>query len=73
MILLIFFFRYLISRGYGHPQDKDSGGSDDDMSDEGPDDMLPSTSRDRLDASGMYLISINLSIDFRFISSFKDI
>merc|ERR1719244_473004 len=44
--------RYLISRGYGHPQDKDSGGSDDDMSDEGPDDMLPSTSRDRLDASG---------------------
>ena len=25
------------------------------MSDEGPDDMLPSTSRDRLDASGMYL------------------
>ena len=45
-------FRYLISRGYGHPQDKDSGGSDDDMSDEGPDDMLPSTSRDRLDASG---------------------
>ena len=44
--------RYLISRGYGHPQDKDSGGSDDDMSDEGPDDMLPSTSRDRLDGSG---------------------
>ena len=24
--------RYLISRGYGHPQDKDSGGSDDEMS-----------------------------------------
>ena len=44
--------RYLISRGYGHPQDKDSGGSDDDMSDEGPDDMLPSTSRDRIDTSG---------------------
>ena len=43
------------------------------MSDEGPDDMLPSTSRDRLDASGMYLISINLSIRFRFIGSFKDI
>ena len=42
----------MISRGYGHPQDKDSGGSDDDMSDEGPDDMLPSTSRDRLDGSG---------------------
>ena len=50
--MIFFFFRYLISRGYGHPQDKDSGGSDDDMSDEGPDDMLPSTSRDRLDASG---------------------
>ena len=63
-----FLFRYLISRGYGHPQDKDSGGSDDDMSDEGPDDMLPSTSRDRLDASGMYLTSINLSIGVRFIS-----
>ena len=44
--------RYLISRGYGHPQDKDSGGSDDDMSDEGADDLLPSTSRDRLDSSG---------------------
>lgn len=44
--------RYLISRGYGHPQDKDSGGSDDDMSDEGTDDMLPSTSRERSDASG---------------------
>lgn len=35
--------RYLISRGYGCPQDKDSGGSeeeeddDDDMSDEGTD------------------------------------
>ena len=39
-------FRYLISRGYGHPQDKDSGGSDDEMSDEGTDDMLPSTSRE---------------------------
>ena len=46
----------MISRGYGHPQDKDSGGSDDDMSDEGPDDMLPSTSRDRLDASGMIFV-----------------
>ena len=68
MILLIFFFRYLISRGYGHPQDKDSGGSDDDMSDEGPDDMLPSTSRDRLDASGMYLISITLNIFVRFLN-----
>lgn len=44
------FCSYLVSRGYGHPQDKDSG-SDDDMSDEGADDMLPSTSRDRLDAS----------------------
>ena len=43
--------RYLISRGYGHPQDKDS--DDDDMSDEGADDLLPSTSRaDRLDTSG---------------------
>ena len=68
MILLILFFRYLISRGYGHPQDKDSGGSDDDMSDEGPDDMLPSTSRDRLDASGMYLISITLNIFVRFLN-----
>ena len=67
-IIIAFFFRYLISRGYGHPQDKDSGGSDDDMSDEGPDDMLPSTSRDRLDASGMYLASINLSICVRFLS-----
>ncbi|XP_040569275.1 E3 ubiquitin-protein ligase TRIP12 [Lepeophtheirus salmonis] len=38
--------RYLISRGYGYHQDKDSGGSDDDeMSDEGADDTLPSTSR----------------------------
>ena len=38
--------RYLISRGYGHPQDKDSGGSDDEMSDDGTDDMLPSTTRE---------------------------
>ncbi len=44
-------FRYLISRGYGHPQDKDSAGSeDDDMSDEGTDDLLPSGSRERHDA-----------------------
>ena len=42
----------MLSRGYGHPQDKESGGSDDDMSDEGAsDDMLPSTSRERLDAA----------------------
>ena len=67
-LLFFLFFRYLISRGYGHPQDKDSGGSDDDMSDEGPDDMLPSTSRDRLDASGMYLISITLNIFVRFLN-----
>ena len=38
------------------------------MSDEGPDDMLPSTSRDRLDASGMYLISITLNLAVRFLS-----
>ena len=38
--------RYLISRGYGHPQDKDSGGSDDEMSDDGTDDMLPATTRE---------------------------
>ena len=38
------------------------------MSDEGPDDMLPSTSRDRLDASGMYLISITLNVVVRFLS-----
>ena len=38
------------------------------MSDEGPDDMLPSTSRDRLDASGMYLISITLNIFVRFLN-----
>jgi hypothetical protein len=31
----------LISRGYGQTQDKDSGGYDDDMSDEGTDDTLP--------------------------------
>ena len=62
--MIFFFFRYLISRGYGHPQDKDSGGSDDDMSDEGPDDMLPSTSRDRLDASGRYLSCGRVIRDF---------
>merc|ERR1719288_327429 len=38
--------RYLISRGYGHPQDKDSGGSDDEMSDDGTDDMFPSSTRE---------------------------
>ena len=38
------------------------------MSDEGPDDMLPSTSRDRLDASGMYLISITLNIFVRCLN-----
>eukprot|EP00095_Tigriopus_kingsejongensis_P008879 maker-scaffold15_size728074-snap-gene-6.27 protein:Tk08879 transcript:maker-scaffold15_size728074-snap-gene-6.27-mRNA-1 annotation:"e3 ubiquitin-protein ligase trip12 isoform x2" len=44
--------RYLITRGYGYPQDKDSGGSDDDMSDDGaPEDMLPSSSRERMDAA----------------------
>ena len=47
-----YLFRYLISRGYGQPQDKDSGGSDDDMSDEGTDDTLPSTLRERMDGPG---------------------
>lgn len=37
--------RYLISRGYGQPHDKDSGGSDDDMSDECTDDTLPGSGR----------------------------
>ena len=38
----------MIKRGYGQPREKDSGGSDDDMSDEGTDtDTLPSTSRER--------------------------
>ncbi len=41
--MFFFFVRYLISRGYGHPQDRDSG-SDDDMSDGDGDDMLASTS-----------------------------
>jgi len=36
--------KYLLSRGYGQPQEKDSGGSDDDMSDEGGDDLLPTAS-----------------------------
>lgn len=44
--------RYLISRGYGQPQDKDSGGSDDDMSDDGGDDTLQGTLRERVDGPG---------------------
>ena len=51
-ISLILNSRYLISRGYGQPQDKDSGGSDDDMSDEGTDDTLPSSLRERMDGPG---------------------
>merc|ERR1719186_823686 len=39
--------RYLVSRGYGRPSDKDSGSDDDDMSDDGPDDTLNNTGRDR--------------------------
>ncbi len=39
--------RYLLSRGYGHTQDKDSGGSDDDMSDDGTDDTVASNSQNR--------------------------
>lgn len=40
--------RYLVTRGYGKPSDKDSGSDDDDMSDdEGPSDTLSNTTRDR--------------------------
>lgn len=39
--------RYLVTRGYGKPSDKDSGSDDDDMSDDGPDDTLNNTSRDK--------------------------
>ncbi|XP_023345840.1 E3 ubiquitin-protein ligase TRIP12 [Eurytemora carolleeae] len=39
--------RYLVTRGYGKPSDRDSGSDDDDMSDEGTDDTLNNTSRER--------------------------
>lgn len=39
--------RYLVTRGYGKPSDKDSGSDDDDMSDDGPDDTLNNTSREK--------------------------
>merc|ERR1719228_2063889 len=39
--------RYLVTRGYGKPSDKDSGSDDDDMSDDGPDDTLNNTARDK--------------------------
>merc|ERR1719308_24543 len=39
--------RYLVTRGYGKPSDKDSGSEDDEMSDDGPDDTLNNTSRDK--------------------------
>ena len=70
-ITLNIFFRFLnrVSRIY-----KSGVGRQLVMSDEGSDDMLPSTSRDCLDASGIYLISITLNIFLRFLNkSFKDI
>jgi E3 ubiquitin-protein ligase TRIP12 len=40
--------RYLVTRGYGKPSDKDSGSDDDDMSDEGgSEDTLGNTNRER--------------------------
>jgi len=39
--------RYLVTRGYGKPSDKDSGSDDDDMSDEGSEDTLNNTNRER--------------------------
>jgi len=39
--------RYLVTRGYGKPSDKDSGSDDDDMSDEGSEDTLANSHRER--------------------------
>merc|ERR1712083_316925 len=39
--------RYLVTRGYGKPSDKDSGSDDDDMSDDGPAATLINTARDK--------------------------
>jgi len=39
--------RYLVTRGYGKPSDRDSGSEDEDMSDEGQDDTLNNTNRDK--------------------------
>jgi len=39
--------RYLVTRGYGKPSDRESGSDDDDMSDEGSEDTLNNTNRER--------------------------
>ena len=59
--------RYLISRGYGHPQDKDSGGSDDEMSDDGTDDMLSSTSREGSGRTGLGLFDSTANHRLEFL------
>ena len=37
----------IVTRGYGKPSDRESGSDDEDMSDDGPDDTLNNTSRDK--------------------------
>ena len=39
--------RYLVTRGYGKPSDRDSGSDEDDMSDDGTDDTLNNTPREK--------------------------
>merc|ERR1719384_95522 len=39
--------RYLVTRGYGKPSDRESGSDDEDMSDDGQDDTLNNTNRDK--------------------------
>ena len=44
---LIVFNHILVTRGYGKPSDRDSGSDDEEMSDEGQDDTLNNTTREK--------------------------
>merc|ERR1719422_2345483 len=43
--------RYLVTRGYGKPSDKDSGSDDEEMSDDGQEDTLNNTAREKSNES----------------------
>ena len=38
---------FIVTRGYGKPSDRESGSDDEEMSDDGPDDTLNNSSRDK--------------------------
>ena len=47
LCICMLFYHILVTRGYGKPSDRDSGSDDEEMSDEGQDDTLNNTTREK--------------------------